>query len=130
MNYTVSDFVIRVKNAALAKRKEVVLPYSKLNFGIGKVLVKNGFLEEIKEQEAENKKTLKAKIKYERRQPVLSTIDIVSKPSLRVYGGKNEISALARRGRRTIVVSTSQGVMTGKEAIKKGLGGEILFAIW
>jgi len=130
MNYQVSDFVIRIKNAALAKRKEVVLPYSKLNLAIGKVLVKNGFLENIKEEEENKKKVLKGTIKYERRQPVLSQIDIISKPSLRVYGHKNSIGELEKRGRRTVVVSTSQGVMIGKEARKKGLGGEILFAIW
>ena len=130
MNYQVADFVIRIKNAALARRKEVVLPYSKLNLGIGKVLVKNGFLENIKEEETDKKKNLKGTIKFEKRLPALTEIDIISKPSLRVYGGTSEISALARKGRRTIVVSTSQGVMTGREAKKKGLGGEILFAIW
>ncbi|OGH09036.1 MAG: 30S ribosomal protein S8 [Candidatus Levybacteria bacterium RBG_16_35_6] len=129
MNYLVSDFVIRIKNAALAKRKEVILPYSKLNLGIGKVLIKNGFLENIKEEEKDKKKSLKAVIKYEKRQPVLSEIDIISKPSLRVYGGTQAIDKVARRGRRKVIVSTSQGVMTGKDAKKKGLGGEILFAI-
>jgi len=130
MNYQVADFVIRIKNSALARRKEVALPYSKLNLGIGKVLVKSGFLENIKEEEKDKKKSLKGTIKFEKRLPALTEIDIISKPSLRVYGGSTAISALARKGRRTIVVSTSQGVMTGREAKKKGLGGEILFAIW
>jgi small subunit ribosomal protein S8 len=130
MNYQVADFVIRIKNAALAKRKEVVLPYSKLNLGIGQVLVKNGFLESIKEEEVDKKKNLKGVVKYERRQPALTEIDIISKPSLRVYGGSSAIEKMARKGKRIIVISTSQGVMTGREAKKKGLGGEILFAIW
>ncbi|OGH07569.1 MAG: 30S ribosomal protein S8 [Candidatus Levybacteria bacterium RBG_16_35_11] len=130
MNYLVSDFVIRIKNAALARRKEVILPYSKLNLGIGKVLVKNGFLENIKEEEKNKKKNLKATIKFERRQPVLTEIDIISKPSLRIYGGTDAINSLARKGKRLIIISTNVGVMTGREAKKKGLGGEILFAIW
>lgn len=130
MNYQVSDFVIRIKNAALARRKEVALPYSKLNLGIGKTLVKHGFLENIKEETINKKKSLKATIKYERRQPALSEIEIISKPSLRIYGGTKAINSLERKGRRTVVLSTSQGVMTGKEAKKKGLGGEMLFAIW
>ena len=130
MNYQVADFVIRIKNAALARRREVVLPYSKLNLAIGKVLVKNGFLENIKEEEQDKKKTLKGTIKYEKRQPALSEIDIISKPSLRVYKNKSSIFDIEKRGRKTVIVSTSQGVMIGKEARKKGLGGEILFAIW
>jgi len=130
MNYPVADFVIRIKNAALARRKEVVLPYSKLNFGIGKVLVRIGFLENIKELEEDKKKALKGTIKFEKRLPVLSQIEIISKPSLRVYGQANSIKNLEKKGRKTIVISTSQGVMTGKEAQKKGLGGELLFAIW
>ena len=129
MNYQVADFVIRIKNAALAKRKGVVLPYSKLNLGIGKVLVKQGFLENIKE-EGDKKKNLKGIIKYEKRRPVVNEIEIITKPSLRIYGGVKAIQNLARKGKRTIVISTSQGVMTGFEAKKKGLGGEILFAIW
>ena len=129
MNYIVSDFIIRIKNAALAKRKEVILPYSKLNLGIGKTLVKQGFLENIKE-EGDKKKNLKGIIKYEKRRPVINEIEIITKPSLRIYGGIKAIEALARKGRRTIIISTSQGVMSGFEAKKKGLGGEILFAIW
>lgn len=130
MNYQVADFIIRIKNSALAKRKQVVLPYSKLNKEIGKVLVKNGFLEEIKDSVIDNKKTLTGTVKYYRRIPILTNIEIISKPSLRVYGTVKDILELEKRGKRKVVVSTSQGVMTGIEAKKKGIGGEILFAIW
>lgn len=130
MNYQVSDFVIRIKNAALAKRREVVLPYSNLNKEIGKVLVKNGFLENIKEEETEGKKALTAVIKYYRRLPVLADVQIVSKPSLRVYSPAKDVTSIEKRGNKIVIVSTSQGVMTGKEAKKKGVGGEVLFAIW
>lgn len=130
MNYLVSDFIIRIKNSALSKRKEVVLPFSNINREIGKVLVKEGFLESIKESEKEGKKELKAIIKYENRIPVLTDVIIISKPSLRVYSSSKNISGIQRRGRRKVIVSTSQGVMTAFDAIKKGLGGEILFSIW
>ncbi len=69
MNHLVSDFIIRVKNSAIAKRKEVVLPYSKINKEIGRVLVKEGFLENIKEEEVEGKKQLRAVIRYQNRIP-------------------------------------------------------------
>jgi small subunit ribosomal protein S8 len=130
MNHLVSDFIIRIKNSALSKRKEVILPFSNINKEIGKVLVKEGFLESIKEESNDNKKELKAIIKYENRIPVLSGVTIISKPSLRVYSASKKLPEIAKRGRRKVIVSTSGGVMTNFEAQKKGLGGEVLFAIW
>lgn len=125
MNYN-SNFVIEIKNAVRAKRREVLLPLSKLNKEIGKVLVREGFLEEIKEE----KNMIRAKLKYDKRTPRFSDVTLISKPSLRNYIGNKDILDLERKGRKTIVISTSQGLMTGKEAYKKGLGGEVLFAIW
>jgi small subunit ribosomal protein S8 len=130
MNHLVSDFVIRIKNSALSKRKEVILPFSNINKEIGKVLVKEGFLESIKENASSGKKEIKGIIRYEKRIPVLTDIKIISKPSLRVYSSSKKLSEIAKRGKRKIIISTSQGVMTSSEAQKKGLGGEILFAIW
>ena len=130
MNYQIADFIIRIKNAAQANRKQVILPYSKLNKEVGKVLVINGFLEDIKELENEGRKTLFATVKYYKRIPILSGVKIISKPSLRVYGTIEDILKIERKGKKTVVISTSQGIMVGKEAKKKGIGGEILFAIW
>ncbi len=130
MNHLVSDFIIRIKNSAKANRKEVYLPYSKINREIGKVLVKEGFLESIKEEAVENKKQLKAVIKYEKRIPVLTDVVVISKPSLRVYEPVKKILEIKKRGKRTVIVSTSKGVMTAENAQKNGVGGEVLFAIW
>ena len=130
MNYLIADFIIRIKNSALSKRKEVVLPFSNINKEIGKVLVKEGFLESVKEQSTKGKKSLTAVIRYEDRIPVLTDVDVISKPSLRVYLPAKRILEIGKRGRKRVVVSTSQGVMTAMDANKKGLGGEILFAIW
>ena len=128
--YKVSDFVIRIKNATFAKRKKIFVPYCNINKKVGQVLVKEGFLESIKEVEIANKKVLEAVIKYERRSPVLTDIAIIAKPSLHVYTKYSGIPEIQRRGRHTIIISTSKGIMTGKEAFKKGLGGEVLFKIW
>ena len=130
MDHSVSDFIIRIKNAALANRHEVILPYSNMNKEIGRVLQKEGFLEEIKEVKDGVKKTLLARVKYEKRKPVLSDVIIVSKPSLRVYKASKNIGKIEIRGRHKVILSTSQGVMTGYDAKKKGVGGEILFEIW
>lgn len=130
MNHLVSDFIIRIKNSAKANRKEVILPYSVINREIGKVLVKEGFLESIKEETVGNIKQLKAVIKYEKRIPVLTDVVVISKPSLRVYEPVKKILEIKKRGKRTVIVSTSKGVMTAENAQKNGVGGEVLFAIW
>lgn len=130
MNYLVADFIIRIKNSALSKRKDVELPFSNINKEIGKVLVKEGFLESIKEESVKGKKYLLAKVKYEGRIPVLTDVVVISKPSLRVYASVKKIPEIEKRGRRKIIVSTNKGVMTSYEARKKGLGGEILFSVW
>lgn len=130
MNYLVADFIIRIKNSTLSKRREVVLPFSNINREIGKVLVKEGFLETIKEDKEKGHKTLVATIRYENRIPVLTDVIIISKPSLRVYATAKKIPDIEKRGRRRVIVSTSQGVMSARDAVKKGLGGEILFSIW
>lgn len=130
MNYLVADFILRIKNASLARRKQVVMPYSNINKAIGKTLVKEGFLAEIKEGETEGKKTLLATLRYENRRPVVSDVLIVSKPSLRVYVGAREVREKAGKDAMTSILSTNAGVMTGKEAAKKGVGGELLFRVW
>ena len=128
MNH-VTDFVIRIKNASLARRKSVTMPYSNVNKAIAKTLVKSGYLAEIKEGEAEGKRVLLAGLRYESRKSVVTDVEIISKPSLRTYIGAKDLGQ-TKAGSATLVVSTSQGIMTGKEAIKKGLGGELLFRIW
>ena len=107
-----------------------MLPFSNINKEIGKVLVKEGFLESIKELGEVGKKELMAVVRYDDRLPALTDVEVISKPSLRVYYPAKRILDIGKRGRRRVVVSTSQGVMTAMEASKKGLGGEVLFAIW
>ncbi|OGH07132.1 MAG: 30S ribosomal protein S8 [Candidatus Levybacteria bacterium RBG_13_35_9] len=130
MNYLIADFMIRIKNSAISKRKEVVLPFSNINKEIGKVLVKEGFLENITEENEQGKRMLKATIRYEKRIPVFTDVIIISKPSLRIYEPAKRLNEIKKRGRRKIILSTSKGVMTAEEAQKKGMGGEILFAVW
>lgn len=130
MNHKVSDFVIRIKNATLAKRKRAFVPYCNINKELSGVLVKEGYLESVKQSEAFGKKVLELVIKYEKRNPVLTDVDIVSKPSLHIYAPAAKIPEIQRRGRLTIILSTNKGIMSGKEAFKKGIGGEVLFKIW
>lgn len=130
MNYPIADFIIRIKNAYLANRKVVVMPYSNMNKSIAKALIKEGFLAEVKIEEVDGKKNLKALLRYENRKPILHDCVIVSKPSLRVYINTKDLQSAMRREAMVSILSTSQGILSGREAQKKGLGGELLFKVW
>lgn len=130
MNYLVADFVVRIKNAYLARRHEVTMPYSNINKDIAKVLVKEGLISDVKEVAEDKFRTLHVSLRYVRRKPVVTDVKIISKPSLRVYVDAKGLAKETRKDAMTAVISTSSGVMTGKEAIQKGVGGELLFKIW
>ena len=130
MNHRVSDLIIRIKNAVRSKRREVVFDNLKINKAICKVLVTEGYLEGFEAAVRDDRKVLVAKIKYEKRIPNFTDVLVVSKPSLRKYATSAEIPEMQRKGRHTIILSTNKGIMTGREAIKRNMGGEILFRIW
>jgi small subunit ribosomal protein S8 len=130
MNHRVSDLIIRIKNAVKARRKEVAFDNFKINKAICKVLVSEGYLESFEIKVKDSKKIISAIIKYDKRIPNFTDVLIVSKPSLRKYAPANKIPEIQRRGRHTIVLSTNKGIMTGREAMKRNMGGEILFRIW
>lgn len=130
MNHKVSDFVIRIKNAVLARRKKFSVPSSNLIKIIALTLAKAGFLDSVKENNIDDKKVLEITLKYYKRIPSLTDVKIISKPSLRIYVTAKSLPEVYRRGKYTLVLSTSNGVMTGKEAYKKKIGGELLFKIW
>ncbi|MBI4080195.1 MAG: 30S ribosomal protein S8 [Candidatus Levybacteria bacterium] len=128
--YRVADLIIRIKNAYLAHRKEIRMPYSRMTKAIADVLVKEQFLAKVKEEEVDGKKMLVADLRYARRKPVVSDVLVISKPSLRVYITAGDVKNRHMRDAKIAVLSTNKGVMTGKEAIKQGVGGELLFKIW
>lgn len=128
MNH-VADFITRLKNAALARRKKVRLQSSRITRAIAKVLKEKGFLDNVKEEKEENKKILVVTLAYESRNPVISDMEIVSKPSLRVYASTKGIKNY-KKGLGITVISTNQGIMTAFDAQKKKIGGEVLFKIW
>lgn len=130
MNYQVADYIIRIKNASLAKRRVIVSPFGKVSKAIGNVLVKEGFLKTVKEETKDGKRVLTSVIAYDKRVPVLTDIKIISKPSLRSYVAKASLPRSQRPGMGVAIISTSLGIMTAKEAVKKGVGGELLFRVW
>jgi len=128
----IADFLIRIKNAYQAEHQEVRAPYSRLKEKIAKILVKNGYLQNLKVEGERNKpqtKEIVCQLTYPQGRPALTKVERISKPGRRIYAGWEKIP-LALSGYGLTLVSTSQGVMTGKEAKKKKLGGEIIAKIW
>lgn len=123
------DFVIQLKNAAMARKKDITTPYANINKAIAKALIKEGFVETVKEETTDGKKALSIRLRYQSRKPAITDVLLISKPSLRKYVSAGEIGKV--QGRASVaIISTNAGVLSGKEAIKKGVGGELLFKIW
>lgn len=128
MTDPISDMLTRIRNASLALLPVVELPHSKMKESIAKILKKEGYVSEVG-VEGKVKKTIKMKLKYEGRKGVIEGLRRVSTPGLRRYTGSTEISRV-RGGLGVSIVSTSEGVMTGNDARKKNIGGELLCYIW
>lgn len=120
-NYQVGDFLIRLKNASMAGLKEVVFPKTNLVVSVAKTLEKEGFLDKV---EIDKEGNLTAKLSIFSKKPVLKNVKIVSKPGLRIYVNVDEIEKM--KTPETLVISTPKGVMSGMEAKKKRLGGELI----
>ena len=124
INYPVGDFFIRIKNAVMANKRELLVPKSKFVADVAKTMVELGFLES---STLENNK-LKIELRYHKKRPLLEDIKLMSKPGLRVYRSVAQLSG--HRGFSVLVVSTPLGVMGHRGAIKKNIGGEVLAEIW
>ncbi len=126
--YTIGDFLIQLKNAYMAHKKEVVLPYAKIIMSIGQILVDEGYVKKVTLVEKDERKYVQIELLYKNRRPAMRDVKLISKPSVHRYVTKNSMKRIA--GNFGIsVLSTSSGVMTGKEALKKGVGGELLCEI-
>lgn len=130
MTDPISDMLTRIKNALAVGHSEVTLPTSKIKKSLAEVLLANGYLDNVEVVEAKPANQLKLTLKYtDDRQPVISEIKRVSKPSCRVYVGSKDIPQILN-GFGLSVLSTSAGILTGSEARSKHLGGELLCELW
>lgn len=126
--YTIGDFLIQLKNGYMAHKKEVVLPYAKIIVSLGEILAHEGYVKKSSVIEVEGRKMVSVELLYKNKRPAMRDVKLVSKPSLHRYVTKINIKKFA--GNFGIsVLSTSKGVMTGKEAFKQGVGGELLCEI-
>lgn len=131
--YPVGDMLTRIRNANRRFHPTVSMPHSKLKEAIARILEKEGFISgyEVIEEDPQSRLILRLKYKGTRSQAkrVISEIKLVSKPSRRVYVGKDEIPR-PLGGMGICILSTSRGVMSGEEAKAQGLGGEVLCEVW
>ena len=125
----IADLLTRIRNAISANKNEILVPTSKLKEAIVQILVKNGYLASYKVEEAKPRGMLHVVINEPGTLAKINEITKVSKPGRRVYSSAVELPVV-KSGRGTVIVSTSKGPMTGREAKKNGLGGEILVRVW
>lgn len=127
VNDPIGDLLARIRNAQLAGREHLDVPHSKLKENIAKLLVKEGYLAEVRrfKQSGMPGKTLSIDLKSGLpSRPVIRSIERFSRPGRRSYKTSPQLKPFLREG--TVIVSTSKGLMTGKQAVKRKLGGEMI----
>lgn len=125
----ISNFIIKIKNAGNAGLSSVVVPHSNLKLSIAEVLKKEGFIQGFEEKSEKGRKVIVINLLSENRIPRIKGVQRISKPSKRIYKKSTEIRGV-KNGYGALIISTSAGVMTGRDAKKAKLGGEALFSIW
>jgi small subunit ribosomal protein S8 len=130
MTDPIADLLTRIRNGAHARKEQVDVPWSKVKARLVEVLTAEGFLKEHSIIEQGGHRVLRVWLKYDgQNKPVIAGLKRVSKPSLRVYVGADEIPAL-RRGLGVNILSTPAGIITDREARKQNVGGELLCSVW
>jgi len=124
MNYPIGDFLIKIKNASLGGKREIVTKNTKLIEAVAKSLKARGYLTEVKK----DGQKLIVKIAYMKKRPVLLDIKLISKPGLRVYWGVDELEK--KKGPSSFIFSTPKGIIFSDEAIKKRIGGEVIAEVF
>jgi small subunit ribosomal protein S8 len=130
MTDPIADMLTRVRNGVTAGHTSVVMPASRLKTEIARVLRDEGYIRGFDVQEEQGKRTLRIQLRYAgKKQPVLVGVKRVSRPGLRVYTKRAEIPRILG-GVGTAILSTPRGVMTGEQARRLGVGGEVLCHVW
>jgi small subunit ribosomal protein S8 len=130
-NDTIADMLTRIRNATMARHQTTEVPSTKMTRSIAKVLQEEGFITEFSEAGEEAKRNLVITLKYKgkNRRPIINSLKRVSKPGLRVYSNRKELPRVLG-GIGIAIISTSNGIMTDRDARRHGLGGEVLCYVW
>jgi small subunit ribosomal protein S8 len=129
MSDPIADLLTRIRNAGNALLPSVEIPHSKLKESIAYILKREGYVSDVAVEGAVAKKKIKVKLKYAGRKSVIDGLQRVSSPGLRRYVGATEIPRV-RNGMGTAILSTPAGVLTGNEARRQNVGGELLCYVW
>lgn len=132
MTDPISDMLTRIRNAQAVGHKTVIFPFSALKFDLLKILNKESFIGSVSKTGRGIKKEIEAVLKYKDNKdtiPLIQGLVRISKPGQKIYASKKDLAKLLRE-RGATVLSTSQGLMTIKEAKKKNIGGEVLCRVW
>ncbi len=129
----IANMLTQIKNAQSRSKEEVVLPFSKMKLGIAEILKNRGFISGVEKKTKKMKKSeadfISVELKYENGIGAIGGIKMISRPSRRIYAGKNDLKPV-RNGYGISIISTPKGLMTGSEAHKAGIGGEIICEVW
>ena len=128
MTDPIADFLTRIRNGQTSGKTEINVPTSKVKIAIAKVLKDEGYIEDFTATDVEGKPTLAVQLKYYQGRPVIDRLERISRPGLRVYKGKDELPSVLG-GLGVAIVSTSQGVMTDRQARASGHGGEVICVV-
>ena len=124
----ISDFLVRLQNASMARKPQVSMPFSQMKRAIADVLAREGYVAGV-EAKSKSGGALTLSLVYKDGRPAIQGAKRISKPSRRMYIGVRDVRPV-KRGHGLLVLSTPAGIVTGKEARAKRVGGEVLFEIW
>jgi small subunit ribosomal protein S8 len=126
----IADFLTRIRNGLRADHDEVAMPASTFKAELARILTEQGYIESYEVEPARVGRTLRVKLKYtDARKPVILGIERISKPGRREYVSAGDVPRV-QGGMGTMIVSTSRGVMTGHDAHREGIGGELVAKVW
>ena len=126
----IADMLTRIRNAIMVRHDSVLIPASRMKLSISKILKEEGFINDYEVVRGKSHRTIKMCLKYrDKNQPVIVGLERVSKPGLRVYVQGKEIPRVYS-GLGIAILSTAGGVMTGQQAWRKGIGGELICYVW
>lgn len=123
------DLLPKMKNALRARKENILVPFSRMDFTVLKVLKDAGYVKEVEKRMVGRKAFLEITLLYKKKEPVMSDFRLISKPSRHLYKGYREVYSV-KQGYGLGILSTPKGIMTEKEAKKQKVGGEYLFQIW
>jgi small subunit ribosomal protein S8 len=125
----IADMLTRIRNAIMARHDFVLVPSSKVKLAISKILKGEGYIIDYEILRDKSHQTIKIYLRYDNNKSALCGLERISKPGLRVYVGKKEIPRVYG-GLGIAIVSTAKGVVTGQQAWRQGIGGELLCYVW